>query len=87
MTIQVAAKLPNDLVEAVDDLVEHGTFANRSQAIRQGLETLLATQRREALEETYRRAYARHPETEEELAEASRLAIASIEEEPWEPWW
>jgi hypothetical protein len=32
-------------------------------------------------------AMARHPETDEEIAEATRLAVDAIHDEPWERWW
>lgn len=87
MTIQVAVKLPDGLMGEVDRLVEGGEFASRSQAIRRGLEVLVAQRRRDELAEQYREAMAQHPETEAELAEAHRLAIDAIDEEPWERWW
>jgi Arc/MetJ-type ribon-helix-helix transcriptional regulator len=87
MTVQVAVKLPDTLASALDRLVERGDFANRSQALREGLETILAAREREQLRTRYREALRRAPETSGELADASRLAIESIEEEPWERWW
>lgn len=87
MTIQVAVKLPDDLVGRVDELVESGTFGSRSQAVRAGLEALVAQKQSEALGERYREGLARAPETQEELDDARRLAIASIDAEPWERWW
>jgi hypothetical protein len=32
-------------------------------------------------------AFLRSPETTAEADDATRLAIDSINEEPWEPWW
>jgi Arc/MetJ-type ribon-helix-helix transcriptional regulator len=87
MTIQIAVKLPDALARDLDGMVERGEFANRSQALREGLETIMATRERERLHERYRTALAREPETPRELADAERLAIESIEEESWERWW
>ncbi|HXB63921.1 MAG TPA: ribbon-helix-helix protein, CopG family [Solirubrobacteraceae bacterium] len=87
MTVQIAVKLPDTLAGELDRLVERGEFANRSQALREGLETILAAREHEQLRERYRQALMRMPETPGELADASRLAIESIEEEPWERWW
>jgi hypothetical protein len=39
------------------------------------------------IDRMYAEGYAAHPETAEELADAERLAIDSIDEEPWERWW
>jgi Arc/MetJ-type ribon-helix-helix transcriptional regulator len=87
MTIQIAVKLPDALANDLDRLVARGDFENRSQAVREGLETVLAARERERLGERYRAALAQHPETAGELADARRLAVESIEDEPWERWW
>ncbi len=87
MTTQIAVKLPDELVDEVDRLVEHGAFDSRSHAIRTGLETMVTVRRREELDRRYRDAMARMPESEEEIAEATRLAVESIHDEPWERWW
>jgi Arc/MetJ-type ribon-helix-helix transcriptional regulator len=87
MTIQIAIKLTDELVGEVDRLVERGDFASRSQAIRTGLEGLVADRRRQELDRRYRDAMARFPETDEEIVEARRSAVDAINEEPWERWW
>jgi Arc/MetJ-type ribon-helix-helix transcriptional regulator len=87
MTIQIAVKLPDTLANDLDRLVARGDFENRSQAVREGLETVLAARERERLRERYRAVLAQHPETPRELADARRLAVESIEDEPWERWW
>lgn len=84
MPVQVAIRLPDDLVAEIDRLVHDGTFESRSQAIRSGLEAIVAGRRRQELERRYAEA---PPETDEELAEATRLGIESIHDEPWERWW
>ncbi len=87
MTIQVAVKLPDDLVKAIDRLVDDGAFASRSQAIRNGLEAIVAGERRQEIGRRYQDAMARLPETNEEIDEATHLAVNAINEEPWERWW
>lgn len=87
MTIQIAVKLPDALANDLDRLVARGDFKSRSQAVREGLEEVLAARERERLRERYRDALTQHPETPGELADARRLAVESIEDEPWEPWW
>ncbi|MCL2769223.1 MAG: hypothetical protein FWD42_03840 [Solirubrobacterales bacterium] len=84
MTVQIAVKLPDALARELDRLVQRGDFESRSQSLREGLEAILAARQREALRERYRAAAARDPETAGELADATRLAIESIREEPWE---
>lgn len=84
MTVQVAIRLPDALAGELDELVRRGEFKNRSQALRMGLETILANRERDRLAKRYRDALARQPETPKEMADATRLAVESIEEEPWE---
>lgn len=87
MTIQIAVKLPDELVHEIDRLVDGGAFDSRSQAVRNGLEAIVASRRRQEIDRRYKEAMARFPETNEEVAEATRLAVNAIDEEPWERWW
>lgn len=87
MTIQIAVKLPDELVREIDRLVDGGAFDNRSQAVRSGLEAIVASRRRQEIDRRYKDAMARLPETPEEIGEATRLAIDAIDDEPWERWW
>ncbi len=87
MTTQIAVKLPDPLVERVDALVNAGSFASRSEAVRRALEALVEDSTRAAIDRAFREGYERFPVTDEELADAYRLGIESIEEEPWEKWW
>ena len=77
MTIQIAVKLPDELVNDIDRLVDDGAFATRSQAIRSGLEAMVSDRRRSEVDRRYRDAMSRFPETDEEMAEATRLAVES----------
>lgn len=78
MLKQIAVKLPDELVSALDGLVERGTFESRSQAVRTGLEAMVSADRRADIDRRYREAIAQLPETGEELAEATRLAVEAI---------
>jgi len=87
MTTQIAVKLPDRLVGELDRLVEAGAFDSRSQAVRSGLKAMVAARRREDVDREYRNASAQVPESDVELAEAHRLAVDAIHDEPWERWW
>jgi Arc/MetJ-type ribon-helix-helix transcriptional regulator len=87
MTTQIAVKLPDEIVAKVDDLVAQGAFPSRSAAVRRGLEAILAAHQSRTIDRAYEEAYRRTPETDAELRDAARLAIESIEDEPWEKWW
>lgn len=84
---QIALKLPERMVIAVDRLVDQGTYPNRSAAIRSAIETMISDQKERVIDEAFTKGFTAFPETDEELAEATRLAVQSIEDEPWEPWW
>ena len=87
MTTQIAVKLPDGLLDEIDQLVEQGHVASRSEAVRRGLAVLLERARSEQLDQAFRRGFRAQPQTDEEVEEAWRRGVASIEEEPWEPWW
>ena len=87
MTKQIAVKLPDELVGELDRLIDAGWFESRSHAVRSGLEAAVAAQRGRELDQRYRAAFDRQPETPEEIAEAQRLGVEAISEEPWERWW
>ena len=87
MTKQIAVKLPEELVGELDSLVERGAFPSRSQAVRTGIEAVVSSHRRQEEDRRYRDAASARPETGEEVAEAARLAVEAINDEPWERWW
>ena len=87
MTIQIAVKLPDDVVAAVDRLVGEGRFPSRSAAVRRALDDLVAASERAAVDEAFARGFRAVPETADELSDAMRLAVEAINDEPWEKWW
>jgi Arc/MetJ-type ribon-helix-helix transcriptional regulator len=84
---QIAVKLPDGLVRALDELVAQGHYPSRSAAVRRGVEMIVPGQRRDAIEGAYAKGYRGTPESEGELREAKRLATQAIDDEPWEKWW
>jgi Arc/MetJ-type ribon-helix-helix transcriptional regulator len=80
---QLVTRLDDKLVAAVDELVDSGVVGNRSEAMRMGLERLVEEHRRRRIGAEIVEGYARHPETDEELAQAEKATRALIEEEPW----
>ena len=88
MSVQIAVRLSDHLAADLDGLVEPtGPFLTRADAVRRAIEELVDRERRRRIGEAIVEGYRRIPQTEEELAWATRDAIASIEEEPWEKWW
>jgi Arc/MetJ-type ribon-helix-helix transcriptional regulator len=80
---QVVARLNDDLVAAVDDLVSEGVFESRSDAIRRALEFVVDAERRKHIGDAIVTGYERIPETAEELRWAEAATAAMIADEPW----
>jgi Arc/MetJ-type ribon-helix-helix transcriptional regulator len=80
---QVVTRLDDKLAADLDDLVADGLVANRSDAVRMGLEKLVDEHRRRRIGEEIVEGYKRQPQTDEEIAGAERATRASIAEEPW----
>jgi Arc/MetJ-type ribon-helix-helix transcriptional regulator len=80
---QLVTRLDAELVEAVDRLVSDGVVANRSEAVRMGLEQLVDQARRSQIAAAIVEGYRRVPQTDEELERADRGLRALVAEEPW----
>jgi Arc/MetJ-type ribon-helix-helix transcriptional regulator len=80
---QFVTRLDDRLVAAVDGLVADGVVANRSDAVRRGLEQLVDQYRRRRVGSQITDAYRRRPQTDEELAGLDGATRALVEEEPW----
>lgn len=87
MTTQIAVKLSESLLESVDDLVRRGRVKNRSAAVRAGLELLSRSEREAAIDRAFSVGVRQHPDSASDVEDARRLAVESIEDEPWDPWW
>lgn len=80
---QLVARIDDDLVAAVDDLVAAGVIASRSEAMRIGLQVLVEEHRKRIVGERITDAYRRRPQTDDELAGLDAGTRALVEEEPW----
>ncbi len=87
MTTQIAVKLPDRLITEIDRLVATGSFASRSDAVRHSIEALVRSSERQRIDRAFVDGFRRHPDREDELADAARLAAEAISDEPWERWW
>ena len=79
MTIQVPVRLTESDLAALDAAVARGTFANRSEALRAGLERILREEREREIEEAYARGYGEHPQ-EAWIGSAGLAAFAAFDE-------
>lgn len=64
-------------------MVAQGAVANRSEAVRLGLERLIDQHRRFQIGEEIAEGYRRQPQTDEELAGLDVATRSLVEEEPW----
>jgi len=62
MSQQIAIRIPDDQLEALDRAVGAGTFESRAAGVRQALTQLLADLREREIARQYHDAYARHPD-------------------------
>jgi Arc/MetJ-type ribon-helix-helix transcriptional regulator len=80
---QLVTRVDDRLAAAVDELVEAGVFASRSEAVRLGLERLVDRCRRDEIGSTIARGYRDRPQDEAEVAWADESSMRMIAEEPW----
>jgi Arc/MetJ-type ribon-helix-helix transcriptional regulator len=80
---QLVTRLDHELLTRVDALVVEGVVANRSEAVRLGLTTLVELHDRRRTGQQIAEAYRRQPQTDPELAGLDESTRALIEEEPW----
>jgi len=83
VTEQIAIRVPEELLDRVDQLVEEGIYESRAAAVRAGLEILAELARRRALDDAIVRGYERVPPTRAEQASALASLREAIAEEPW----
>ena len=80
---QLVARLDDELMAEVDRLVADGVVANRSEAVRLGLERLVDQQQRQRVGAAIVDAYRRQPQTDAELAGLDEATRALVNDEPW----
>jgi Arc/MetJ-type ribon-helix-helix transcriptional regulator len=82
-TQQIAVRLPDELLSALDALVDRGVYNSRAAAVRAGLEALMDEERRRATDRAVVEGYRRSPPTTSEDASAIASLRDAILEEPW----
>jgi Arc/MetJ-type ribon-helix-helix transcriptional regulator len=82
-TEQIAVRLPEGLLERLDELIEQGVYESRAAAVRAGIEVITEQEHRRRVDEAIAEGYRRIPETEWEIESAIISLRDSIREEPW----
>ena len=83
MTVQLVTRVPDDVVEVIDDLVRAGVFASRSDAVRAGLGAIVDRRRRDAVGQAIVDGYRRVPPSDDDVPWPDAATAAMIAEEPW----
>lgn len=94
MSEQIAVRIPNDLAESLDELVEGGAFASKAEAIRAALERLIDAERRRRVGALIAEGYRRLPQSPadelepltETAATATLRSVAAEEPETGQEW-
>lgn len=80
---QLVTRVPDDLLEAVDELVAAGLVSNRSEAVRLGLLRLVDRHRRDQVGSRIVAGYQSVPQTAADSGWADASSVRMIAEEPW----
>ena len=80
---QIIARVDDQLMAQLDEIVASGEAESRSDAVRCALEAMIDKRRRRLVGEAIAEGYRRVPETGEELRWADENVRAMIAEEPW----
>ena len=80
---QLVTRVDDTLAAAVDELVEAGIVASRSEAVRIGLERLVDRHRRDRIGARIADGYRAHPQSAGEVGWADEASARMIAEEPW----
>jgi len=71
---QIAIRLPEEDLKALDAAIASGRYENRATALRQGLRGLLRREYEDDIARAYERAYAVHPQ-EDSIGEAGAILM------------
>ena len=86
MPTQLAIRLPDETLEGLDWLVVRCQFSNRTDAMRSAIEAMIKLERSRQIDEQYIAAYAKFPQTDEELADLAWQTSPDLDDEDWSAW-
>lgn len=82
-TEQIAVRIPDEQLQAIDDMVARGKYATRAAAVRAGIDAVVEIDRRRQVDQQLVEGYARTPPTAGEQAAAIASLRDAIADEPW----
>lgn len=80
---QLVTRVDDDLASAVDELIAAGVVANRSEAVRLGLQRLVDRHRRDQIGAQIVAGYQAVPQADSEGGWSDESTVGMIAEEPW----
>jgi Arc/MetJ-type ribon-helix-helix transcriptional regulator len=81
-TVQIAVVVPDDMVEALDQMVP-SRFRSRAEAVRHALDVWLAAEHANAVDRRFKAAYERYPQGDDDV-DAARIGIGRAIPQGWE---
>lgn len=83
MAQQMVTRVTDQLAAQVDELIAAGVVANRSEAVRHGLEYLIDRHRRDQIGAAICRGYQASPQSDDDLSWSDTATVRMIADEPW----
>jgi Arc/MetJ-type ribon-helix-helix transcriptional regulator len=80
---QLVARVSDELLARVDDLVAEGVITSRSDAVRLGLHRLVDEHLRSQIADAIVAGYRAHPQVVGEIGWPDAATVAMIADEPW----
>ena len=80
---QIVTRIPQELAEAVDQLVDDGLVASRSEAVRRALADLVDRHTRRQVGRKIVEGYEENPQPDSDGVWSDRATLDMIMEEPW----
>jgi Arc/MetJ-type ribon-helix-helix transcriptional regulator len=81
---QLVTRVPDEIAEAIDELVRARVFGSRSEAVRAGLEAVIDRERRASVGRQIADGYRRIPQDQDaDIGWSDAASAAMIAEEPW----
>lgn len=82
-TVQIAVRLDEEQLEALDALIADGEFESRADAVRSAVASVIAAAESRRIDDAIRAGYEKHPPTAGEMDAAQAALREAIAEEPW----
>jgi len=87
MSTQLAIRLPDETLADLDWLVVRCNYSSRTEAMRTAIENAIREERRRQIDEQYKEAYSRMPQTEDEIVDLQWQASPDLlDDEDWSAW-